>query len=357
MANSRDISFATFNLYNLHLPGEQIYSDRDGWTNDEFERKLDWSARQLIEADADVIGFQECWRREALERIFERAGLADGYEILARDQDPATIQVALAARKGLIASEPLWIEAFPEDARFEELKEAREPHEMVSVTISQFSRPPLKVTIQPRGRRPKPPPITVYVAHFKSKGPTRLRRHANTPAVQDNHYGIAQSVVSHIRRIAEAGALRAILDTEMKGNDAPFVVMGDLNDGSLSISTELLSGDPGYRFFEKSRAGSRSDRGLYSVERLQQLRSLRHVYFTHIYKEKMESLDHILVSDAFYDHAANRLWSFREMTVVTDHLVLDSKRERSKIGANDHGIVRADFDWNPMSEVLDEAPA
>jgi len=159
-------------------------------------------------------------------------------------------------------------------------------------------------------------------------------------------------VTSHVRRLVEAGALRIILDNKMKENTDPFVLMGDLNDGTLSTSTELLSGQPGYRFISKSTAGSKSDSGLYTVEKLQQLRSFRHVYYTHIFQENMESLDHIMVSDAFYDHSINRKWSFKEMIILNDHLAKKGKSERVEIGANDHGIVKAVFDWNPMAAAI-----
>ena len=33
--------------------------------------------------------------------------------------------------------------------------------------------------------------------------------------------------------------------------------------------------------------------------------SMRHVYYTHVYKHKRESLDHILVSEEFYDHSTD----------------------------------------------------
>lgn len=350
--NKRDISIATFNLYNLHLPGERIYSDDDGWSQEQFDAKVAWTAEKLKMLDADVIAFQECWHVDALKACFAAAGLADAYDIVGRTLNPPGIQVALAARKGLIVGDPEWIEEFPEDCRFIDLKEARDAEEQVSITIKRFSRPPLKVRIQPEGTRPTPPEITIYVAHLKSKGPSTLSFRFPRADVLENHAQIAKTVVSHVRRIAEAGALRAILDTEMKGNDTPFIVVGDLNDGTLSTSTELLTGDPGYRFFEKSTAGSKSDAGLYTVEKLQQLRSFRHVYYTHIFKQKLESLDHILVSDAFYDNAINRKWSFKEMIVFNDHLIFDSKDSRTSIGANDHGIVRAEFDWNPMKEML-----
>lgn len=354
MANTRDISFATFNLYNLNLPGHPIYSNKDGLSENEYAVKVKWIAGQLRLLDADVVGFQECWNAEALTQCFAEAGLVEDYDIVARTTDPEGIQVAMAVRKGLKRGEPEWIETFPEDCRFENLREIRDARESVTVTISRFSRPPLRVEIQPRGRNPRPPRVTVYVAHLKSKGPSALSFRAPKPPVLEAHASIAQSVVSHVRRLVEAGALRGILDDEMKGNAEPYVLMGDLNDGSLATSTEVLTGQPGYRFIEKSRAGSKSDRGLYTVEKLQQLRSFRHVYYTHVYQQNMESLDHILVSDAFYDHSIARKWSFNEMLVYHDHLAIEDPRERTRIGANDHGIIRAQFDWNPMQQVLDQ---
>jgi Endonuclease/Exonuclease/phosphatase family len=351
--NKRDISFATFNLYNLNLPGEPIYANTSGWSQDEFDRKVAWIGDRLKLIDADVIGFQECWDPQALARCFDHAGLLGDYDIVGRALNPRGIQVALAAKKGLLKGAETWIEEIPEETRFSDLREARDAQETVSVTISKFSRPPLRVTIQPRGSNPKPPAITVYVAHLKSKGPSNLSFKPPKSKVLEKHASIAQTVVSHVRRIVEAGALRAILNNEMKGNEEPFVVLGDLNDGTLSTSTELLAGAPGYRFIEASKAGSKSDAGLYTVEKLQKLRSFRDVYYTHVFEQNMESLDHILVSDAFYDHAISRKWSFNEMVLLNDHLAIDDATERTAVGATDHGIVRAHFDWNPMRKAID----
>lgn len=89
------------------------------------------------------------------------------------------------------------------------------------------------------------------------------------------------------------------------------------------------------------------------MEKLQQLRSFRHVYYTHIFEQNMESLDHILVSDAFYDHAETRRWTFHAMEIVNDHLIDDDKSSRASVGAKDHAVVKASFDWNPMQAVLD----
>ena len=346
--NKRDLSIANFNLYNLNLPSQPIY-DKNGWTDEQYAAKIAFSRRMIQETDADIIGFQECWDAKALSEIFDESGLRNGYDLIARTLEPRGIQVALAVRKGMLQGEPSWIEDLPHDARFVDLKEARDAQESVTVTIRRFSRPLLRAVVsKARGT----PDIVVYVAHLKSKGPTTLRSDRGNPVLGRNRF-IARTVVSHVRRMVEAGALRAILDTEMDDNDTPVIVLGDLNDATTATSTELISGNPGYRFFAKSTAGSQSDTGLYTVEKLQQLRSFRHVYYTYIFQNQMESLDHIMVSDSFYDHSAIRKWSFREMRVLNDHLTL-TKDEREQFGYNDHGIIVAHFDWNPMIEEVEK---
>lgn len=340
----KDISIANFNLLNLNLPGQPIYDD-DGWTQGEYDAKIAFSERVLDDIDADIIGFQECWNADALADILERPALRGRYDLIARTTDPPGIQTALAVRKGMIRGEPEWIADLPDDARFIDLTESRDATETVSVTIRRFSRPVLRVLVN---KAEGTPDITVFVAHLKSKGPTALQDDPDNPVLR-RHRFIAQTVVSHVRRMVEAGALRAILNDTMRRNDKPVVVIGDLNDATTSVSTELLTGNPGYRFFAKSTAGTKSDTGLYTVEKLQQLRSFRHVYYTYIFKNQMESLDHILVSDSFYDHSSIRKWSFREMRMLNDHLTT-SEAERRRLGYNDHGIIVARFDWNPMVE-------
>ena len=247
-----------------------------------------------------------------------------------------------------------WIAGFPPDFRFDGLRETDGAEQEITVTIDSFSRPVLQAVVQSEGTSPRPPPVRVYVAHLKSKGPARLSFAQPQPAVLQAHADITRSAVSHIRRVMEAGALRAMLDAVMASEDenaiSPVVVIGDLNDDTASVTTELISDQPTYRVVEKSTAGRRSDKGLYSVERLQQYRSLRHVYYTYVFRNKRESLDHILVSEEFYDHSRKRHWSFRGMEVVNDHL---NREAFEDMGASDHGLVRAYFDWNPMPAEID----
>ena len=106
MANRRDLSFATFNLFNLASPGTVTYGPGPAHREDmagleSYARKIDWTADMLRRLDADAIGFQEVWSAEALRECFAVAELARSYDILARDAPgPGRPQVALAVRKG-----------------------------------------------------------------------------------------------------------------------------------------------------------------------------------------------------------------------------------------------------------------
>lgn len=363
--NMRDLSFATFNLLNLQRPGGLTYGGAPPFPDTAegraaYGRKVAWCAEMVRRLDADAIGFQELWSARALAEVFEAAGLAEGYDLVARDAPGrGRPQVALAVRRDRrgeprLAPGAEWIESFPPTFRLAGLRETQGAEETVTVTIDAFSRPVLRATIRPEGRGPRPPEVALFVAHLKSKGPARLARD-DPPEALERHPRIVTAAVSHIRRVAEAGALRVLLDEAMRSEDedalSPTVVLGDLNDGAASVTTEMITDRPRYRVVEKSRVGERSDRGLYAVERLQQLRSLRDVYYTYVFEEKRESLDHILVSEEFYDHARKRRWSFREMEVWNDHL---NREAFEAEGTSDHGIVRAAFDWNPMPAMAEE---
>ncbi|MEM0945187.1 MAG: endonuclease/exonuclease/phosphatase family protein, partial [Pseudomonadota bacterium] len=230
------LSFATMNLYNLQTSRRRTYPGSTPLGADLYRAKIRFTARLLREAEADVFGFQELWAAEALADAFEEAGLADEYEFVARDATGVgKPQVAIAARKGMIdyggkpADDPaFWIEDFPAEAVFHK----RRTIEQVKVEIDSFSRPVVSVMLQPE----KGPAIRVMVAHLKSKRPMNLdKQEREQPAIAAHEVAIGQAL-SSIRRTAEAAALRIVLDQSMADNTVPHVLMGDLNNGSLSVS-------------------------------------------------------------------------------------------------------------------------
>ena len=338
----RNLSFATSNLFNINEPGLAIYSDTDGWSQDQYDKKVEWTADAIKVLDADVWAFQELWHKKSLTEVFKKAGLNTKYKLIA----PTThrgqrIICAGAVRKDLLVGEPEWIDEFPEKFILQSGGDDAQTSD-ISVSLTKFSRPVLHFRVKPRPGKA----ISVYVAHFKSKGPTRIFRerwYRNDNEFYKKHAEGLGAAISTIRRTAEASALRMILTEAMKGNEQPVVVMGDLNDGQGSNTLNIVTGQPNYLLSGLRTGGSDVD--LYSAGTLQEYRSRRDVYYTHVFQNNRESLDHILVSQEFYDNSRKRVWAFDGMEILNDHL---NAHDHKESGSSDHGFVKASFKYKPV---------
>ena len=334
------LSFASCNLYNLNEPGLRIYSDSNGWSQTEYDNKIAWTGAALKASRSDVMGFQELWHKKSLKAALTAAGLNSKYKALVpANHTGQKIVCAAAVRKEILVGDPTWIEDFPGDFKLESGGDDAQTSG-IAVNITKFSRPVLHFQIKPRsdGRI-----ISVYVAHLKSRRPTPIYNEPwYTKAKHSKHREGLGSAIATIRRTAEAAALRMILTEEMKGTDRPVVVLGDLNDSQHSNTLNIITGQPNYLLSGLSRGGGDAD--LYTVGTLQEYRSLRDIYYTYIYQNFRESLDHILVSQEFYDNSKKRLWAFKGMTLDNDHLDDDNHKEA---GSSDHAYVRAQFEYRP----------
>ncbi|MCB1347436.1 MAG: alpha-1,4 polygalactosaminidase, partial [Maritimibacter sp.] len=65
-------SIASFNVKNLIGPDREYYRFQS-YTPEEYAWKRDWMASQLVDLDADVIGFQEIFEEEALADVVGEA--------------------------------------------------------------------------------------------------------------------------------------------------------------------------------------------------------------------------------------------------------------------------------------------
>ncbi len=342
--NAKTISFTSFNLFNLNEPGLPVYTDADGWTVAEHARKIGWTARMLQEMRADVIGFQELWHGDSLVAALTAAGMEGTHRaIFPPGHAGQKIVCAAAVAQDILVGEPEWIETFPPDFV---LKSGGEDEQTsaIAVAIDRFSRPVLRLTVRPRDDSPA---IIVYVCHFKSKGPTAIFKEPwyNKPVHQPHSEAIG-AALSTIRRTAEAAALRMILTRDMKNTGTPVVVIGDCNDGQHSNTLNIMTGQP--RFLTALAEGG-GDIDLYTAQTLQQYRSQTDVYYTHIFNDTRESLDHILVSQELYDNSRKRIWAYDGLTIANDHLNEDNHKVT---GTGDHGVVRARFKYMPAKALL-----
>lgn len=334
------LSFTTCNLFNLQQAGKSLYRKTKPWTEDEYIRKIAWTTSIFRNITSDVWAFQELWSPTSLQQAIDNAEMTDRYILLAPPtHDDRKIICAAAVRKDILISEPEWINNFPEIFKLQSSGDDDQTSE-ISVRIDHFSRPILHFQIKPHWEEKS---IEVYVCHFKSKRPTDIYGEPwYSKQIYSRHSETLGSAVSTIRRTAEAAALRLILTEQMKDTDTPVVVLGDLNDAKDSNTLNILTGQPNYIMAGYSQGGSDVD--LYSVGTLREYRSQRDVYYTHIHNKTRESLDHILVSQEFYDNSRRRIWAFKGMEIYNDHLNSENHKEN---GSSDHGVVRASFEYRP----------
>ncbi|MBP0615228.1 endonuclease/exonuclease/phosphatase family protein [Jiella mangrovi] len=335
---AKTFSIATFNLRNLNEPGLEMYG-RAGWSQDEYDRKIVFTARMLQTLPADVWGFQELWHAETLSKVLEGAGLHTEYVAVAPEgHDGGMIMCAAALRRSMLVGEPEWIRDFPDEMILKSGGDDPQT-ESIAVSLRSYSRPVLRFRFQPDERAD---PIHVFVCHFKSKGPTWISREEwYDRQLHKPHQEAIGAAISTIRRTAESAALRVHLTKLMKDTDEPVIVIGDINDGTLSNTMNILTGQPNYLMGESTGG---SDVDLYTGQTLQDYRSTRDVYYTHIHQNNFESLDQILVSQELYDNSRKRVWAFKKLDIANDHLHYDPDHEA---GTSDHGIVRATFKLDP----------
>lgn len=337
----RKFSVATVNLFNLQLPGEPMNPGQTPWTAEQFDRKIHWLGAQLAGLDADVVGLEELWHRDAMVQVLAAGGLTDTYDLIADRATGARIVCAALVRKGLLHGTPRWVDRFPDGVRLELANPDDRQAPAISVTIPGFSRPVLNFQL---GLRDDQPPTEVFVAHLKSKLPTPVyneRWYRQDAPLYKPHTTALGAALSTIRRTAEATGLRVMLTTIMKDSDTPVIVLGDLNDGHHSNTLNILTEQPRYLVGETTGG---ADNGLYSAQTLQEYRDSRDVYYTHVQDDLRESLDHVLVSEQHYDNSKKRVWLFDGLVINNDHLNSD---DHKITGSTDHGLVKVAFAYRP----------
>ncbi len=306
----QEIRFATFNVFNLAPPGQQLYENLAPSTPEEYEAKLNWTARQIDLLDADVIGFQEIFSQASLRAALARTTRYRDAVHVGFDPDPAaerlTPSVALVSRLPLAAPGVSQAEfpagvALPSGTRDAESFSRAVVHAPVMVSPDCV--------------------IDVVVVHLKSKRPDyRTGDSTEDPLL----FGQA-CLRSLVRRGTEAVALRVMLTSMAQATRRPQVVMGDFNDVADAVTTTIVMG-----------AGTPMETRLFDAFQLQQRQDcMRHVGFSMLNDGNYSTIDHILVSEEFNPALPNAIGEVLDVVYLNDHLVLGLPE------ASDHGQVVA----------------
>ena len=96
------LDVATYNLYHLHEPGLAIYRDRDGWSQDEYDKKIAWLGKQLTSIKSDIWGFQELWHEDSLSNLLNSSGIADTHTAIVPSGHSGKIVCAAAVKSDIL---------------------------------------------------------------------------------------------------------------------------------------------------------------------------------------------------------------------------------------------------------------
>jgi endonuclease/exonuclease/phosphatase family metal-dependent hydrolase len=316
------ISFASFNLYNFQAAGKRIRG-RSVVSDEDYALQRDWTVHKLRELNADVIAFQELWSKSCLDDVLSHPGLENYTAHYIKDDWYDIANALVVKAPWSVAGDIEVIKNFPFDQLIK-VDEGDGEDDEVAVNITRFSRSVIKARLQHDDD--DTPDVTVFACHLKSKMPARAS------SVDSRYQKAAGSALSTIRRTAEATALRIMLVDHLSGQGTPTVVLGDLNDDPLSNTLNIITDQP--RMTKRSRGG---DRSLYSALFLEQMRSFRDVFYTHEHSNHRDVLDHVLVSEEFFEHSTDSVWELEEVLIFNDHI--DDKRQYT----SDHGIIKASF--------------
>jgi len=314
----QEIRFATFNVCNLSQPGAKLYDNLPPLTPAEYEAKVVWTAQQLDQLDADVIGLQEIFSMAALRdvlahsRRYREAALA-GFE---PPPDPLTGEARLTPEVALISRLPLAAPAtaymaFPDGVALP----------AGSRDADRFARAPLHAQVLLPDHRV----VDVLVVHLKSKRPD----YRNGDAGDDPMLYAQANLRSLIRRGTEAVALRALISAMDRSERRPRIVLGDFNDTADAVTTTIVMGSGCAALPGEELTGRMFDANQIQIGRDQ----LRNVGYTNIHDGHYMTIDHVLVSEEFNPASRNAVGEVLDVTYLNDHLLQD------KPEASDHGQV------------------
>lgn len=319
-----EFKIASFNLLNLVSAGKKYYGRREYSTSD-YNKKVSWIGGQLRRMEADIVGFQEIFHEEALREAIAKDNAYRNAEIIVANATGDRPVVGLVSKYKVIKYEV--IEQFKEILDIDGLQ----------VPIKSFSRPVLRALIEmPNGLQ-----LTVYVVHLKSKRPM-IPEGVDRFDPIEKAKGQARSL---IRRAAEATALRDLLLEELKDRDHPVVLLGDVNDSGLAVTTRIISGDPPFRNMPEEVRKELWDILLYHVKDIQARMSFQDFYYSHIHNGHYEALDHIMVSQELVAQNPRHVGKVGFVSVFNDHLIDETlSDERVELWQSDHAQVVASIE-------------
>jgi len=230
----KTLRVGTFNLFQFVAPPYSWYEKKSTFSNQKWIEKTDWIKKQLLEMNCDIIGFQEVFSKNELEKITKELGY--NYFITVDDAkvDEKDSKIFISTTVALASKYPI-LDTFEVKADEKSILK----HNVDS--NFKFSRKPIKALI----KLPNQQKITVYVNHFKSNRENELEYVFNKNHTVEEKKAKTKEVLekniskSLKQRLCETSSLFY----DFKNTKTPIICMCDLNDKEFSLSIEALTNE------------------------------------------------------------------------------------------------------------------
>lgn len=320
------LTVATANVLNLANPGRMFYANQDTYSQNEFERKMEWLGGRIAALNADVLAVQEVWDEAAIKAAVAQSGLRYSTVAVPGAENNETHNGAQnTPRVGIVTR--LEVEKLQSFSQFPQSLHIQIPGIGEHV---KFERPPLLATLRMKHGQV----VHILTAHMKSKRPKFLQDAQGNPIEDrdDPKITALATLRSLMMRGAEAAAMRHIVADIIQRTHEPLIVMGDFNDGPHSVTTQMIAATGEVAYDRGAR-----DAALWNAYEVQGEMALkRDVAYSHVHQGSPEVLDQIFVSEEFLASSKFSIGDVRRVDYFNDHLQEGKDRSRS-----DHGFVRA----------------
>ena len=339
------MKLATINLYQFAEQNTYWYDKEDSncYHSREWKKKQRWVEQQLEEMDADVVGFQEVFSVDALEKLVKRKGYEHFITADNPKTDPLDKSVFISPVVALASRHPL------KNLRKLTIDEAVVQTLPIAYGF-KFSREPICVTVE----TPDLGDVIAYVVHLKSKRPVMDRNieyPESTPWSERFRDTLLRRSRGDVKSMIQRGLEATLLYHDAIGqleSNPQLVVMGDLNDQELSTPIDALTqrqkiydiGGVEDNEWPDGAKHALHDHRLYdSFIVTPGMRSKTRPY-THLHRGEPGVLDHILVSNALNPLNNNATGEVCDYQVLNQHIRHDDIDNKLQ---SDHGLVYIDI--------------
>jgi len=228
------LRIGTFNLFQFAEPPYSWYDKKNSFSKQQWLDKTAWIKNQIIDMNCDVIGFQEVFSKNALEKLTKELGFDYFVSVEDAKIDNKDPNIFISTTVALVSKYPI-LEIVEVPAATKSIVKHKLEDNF------QFSRTPIKAIIE----LPDKQIITVYVNHLKSNRENELeylfrKEHTLEEKILKTKDALEKNISKSLKqRLCEASSLFF----DIKETNTPIIFMCDLNDKEFSLTIEALTNE------------------------------------------------------------------------------------------------------------------